>query len=503
MNDTEQEREAALKIFKHPTKSDGKIDQSKCSQPKIYPKDTRFAFCVSEDVNPGASYVVAYLKQQGYEVELFFDPKQGDRGYQRNTFIKRLFNLESWLIKEMKAYKPDVVCFSVLSATYQWGVRFAEIVKKEVKTREGKDVHVVFGGTMPTLVPEIVAENSFIDEVIQGDGVKHFGGKFDPDNLWPERDMFFAELPPEHRHTQLFMTSYGCPFRCNFCNNEQLAKVGQYVKLKRTVEGCIKELKFMKDKYGLKNVLFVDDILTLDKKWLMEFLPQYREHINVPFACFGHVNCLDEEQVAEMAKSKCQTLWFGVQSGCEFHRKHILDRPETNEQILKVAGYVKKYGIKLMIDHICGLPYESDLTHEISAALYMMMKPDVINVYECLYFPKAGINDQALKCGYLVPEDIPKINRGQHVVYQQGNKGGEYFNKYAKSLVAIPLKAAAWEFLPMSLIKLVIHLRAGRGYIASSMIQNEFYFTARAILKKLGIMRHPANVRKSKVLNSK
>lgn len=711
----------------------------------------KFAFCVAEDINPGASYVMAQLRGQGHDVRLFFDPRQGARGYSRNDFYAKIMNIQNWLIKEMVEWKPDVVCFSVLSATYQWGIHLAEKIKKQVKDDSGNAVHIIFGGTMPTLVPEIIAENWFIDEIVQGDGVRHFGGKFAPDDLWPIRDDFFYELPPEHRHTQLFMTSYGCPYsplrgdtkvntiygdipikelhekgvksypvysynfnedkveisdaieinkyglsdivrinfddgthidcspqhkfwtfkignqyngesyyeekpimakdlikgqrvramrfevcgsgymycawkrrdrntvhrliaeykmgrklkkkeqvhhinhnkldnhpdnimvvknhkehlreyhpeqaqrmreknpvlnmtqewrnkitdnlrrakeegrkvgrprkietnhrvenvqflteqdyvycmtlpkngwffannvlveNCRFCGNEQLRAVGQYVKLKRTVENCIAELKMMKEKYGLRNVLFVDDILTLDKAWLMKFLPEYRKHINVPFACFGHVNCIDEEMVKEMALSKCQTMWFGIQSGCQHHRKEILDRPETNEQIIKVAKWVKDNGIKLMVDHISGLPYESDITHEISMALYQEINPDVINVYECLYFPKASINDYAIKCGYLQEADIPKINRGLHVIYQQGNKSGHFFNKYSKALVSIPLGGGAWEFLPMALIKLIVHLRAGRGYIANAMIQNEVFFSIRAILKKLGVMKH-------------
>lgn len=477
------------KIFRQPTKSTGKYDEAKCFTGRAYDRKMKFAFCVAEDINPGAGYVVAQLKRQGHDVRLFFDPKQGDRGYQRNKIISSLFGIQDWLIKEMKEWKPDFACFTVLSATYQWGVKFAERVKREVKDEKGNPVHIIFGGTMPTLVPEIVSENWFIDEVVQGDGVRHFGGKFDPDDLWPEREMFFNELPPEHRATQLFMTSYGCPYNCTFCGNQQLREVGQYVKLKRTVEGCIKELKHMKEKWGMRNVLFVDDILTLDKAWLMQFLPRYREEINCEFACFGHVNCMDEEEVEEMAKSNCKTIWLGIQSGCPQHRKQILDRPETNDQIIKVSGWIKKHGIKLMVDHICGLPYESEITHELSIALYDAIKADVINVYECLYFPKAKINDHALKCGYLQPAEIHKINRGEHVVYQQGNKGGEFFDKYSKGIVSLPLGGASWEFFPMPLIKLIVHLRAGRGYIANAMIQNEIFFTWRAILKKLGLYK--------------
>jgi len=471
------------KIYRQPTKRTGKHDDENCFEGKTYPPGTKFAFCVAEDINPGAGYVMSHLRNLGYEVKLFFDPKQGNRGYSQNKFMEKNLSVQDWLIKDMNDFRPDVICFSVLSATYQWGVKFAERVKKEVGG------HIIFGGTMPTLVPEVVSENWFIDEVVQGDGVRHFGGKFNPDEQWPVRADFFAELPPEHRKTQLFMTSYGCPYNCTFCGNEQLRAVGQYVKMKRTVESCVDELEYMKKQWGLENVLFVDDILTLDKTWLMEFLPEYRKRVNCEFACFGHVNCLDEEMIAEMAKSNCKTIWLGIQSGCAKHRKETLDRPETNEQILRVSGWIKKYGIKLMVDHICGLPQESEMTHELSYNLYKAIDADVINVYECLYFPKAKINDYALECGYLVPEDIEKINTGRHVVYQQGNKGNYFYDKYQKALISLPLKSIIFECLPPNVIKLIVHIRAGRGYIANAMIQNELFFTARAILKRLGLYK--------------
>src|SRR3990167_3303218 len=154
----EQQREEDLKIFRQPTKSTGKHDESKCFTGKVFETKQKVAFCVAEDINPGAGYVISQLKAQGHDVQLFFDPKQGDRGYQRINLIAKLFGIQDWLIKEINEWKPNIVCFSVLSATYQWGIKFAERVKREVKDEHGNPVHIIFGGTMPTLVPEIRSE---------------------------------------------------------------------------------------------------------------------------------------------------------------------------------------------------------------------------------------------------------------------------------------------------------------------------------------------------------
>jgi len=441
----------------------------------------KYAFIIAEDINLGAGYIMSFLKSQGHDVRLFFDPLQFNRGYARNHILSKAFDVSDYNIREMKKWKPDACCFSCVTATVKWGLRMAERVKKEIGCK------IIFGGVHATLVPEEVKKHDFIDDVCVGSGLDYFGGSFDPDNLWPERELFFRELPPEHRKVQLFMTSFGCPFNCSFCGNEQLRKVSKLVNKRRTVEGCIRELKHLKDKYGMKYVLFVDDIFTVDKKWLLEFAKVYKEIINLPFACFIHAKFVDEEVADTLKSMKCHTAWMGIQSGFEPLRKEILGRNETNPDIINASKLIKSRGIKLMIDHIFGIPFENDLSQDLSHALYAEIKPDVVNCYELLYFPKAKIIDHAMRCGYLSIKDINKINRGEGVVYQQNNKGNYFFDLYSKSLVSIPLRNVLFELLPLTFIKLIVAFRSGRAYMPLVIIQNEIFFTWRALLKKMRV----------------
>jgi len=422
---------------------------------------------------------MSYLKSQGHDVKLFFDPRQYARGYARNGVLAKLLDVSDHNIRELKKWKPDVACFSCVTATYKWGIKMAERVKREVGCK------IMFGGVHATLVPEELRRNSFIDDVVVGDGIDYLGGVFDPDTLWPERDAFFRELPIGHQKTQLFMTSFGCPFNCSYCGNEQLRKLGRLKMKRRTVDGCIRELKHLKEKYGLEHVLFVDDIFTIDKNWLFEFLQIYKAAVDLPFSCFIHPQFCDEETAQALKNAGCHTAWMGIQTGYEQLRRDILNRKETNEEIQKASKAVKAAGIKLMVDHIFGIPFESAMTQDLSLVLYNDIKPDIINCYELLYFPKAGIIQHAIKFGYLTTTDVIKINRGEGVVYQQNNKGNYFFDTYAKTFVAIPLGNILFELLPMIVIKLLVHLRAGRGFMPMVMIQNELFFTWRAILKKL------------------
>jgi radical SAM superfamily enzyme YgiQ (UPF0313 family) len=335
-------------------------------------------------------------------------------------------------------------------------------------------------------VPEVVKQNKFIDEVVERDGIRYFGGEFDPDKIFPDREIFLKELPPEHRKVQLFMTSIGCPFNCTYCGNQQLREIGAFKYIRRSVEGCIAELKLIKQRGG-KLIFFADDILTMDKKWLREFLDVYVKEINLPYTCFIHPRFIDKEIVQWLKDSGCLSCWLGIQQGDERIRMHIMSRPETNQEIIETAKLVKDAGIIFIIDHIFGVPFENEMAQEISYNLYSQIKPDIVNCYELLYFPKAKIIESALKCGYLTAKDIPIINEGKGIVYTTNNHWQKFYDMYLKSFITIPLGSIVWEFMPIVLIKFIVLFKAKRYFTLMAILENEIFFTWRAFLKKTGL----------------
>ena len=238
----------------------------------------------------------------------------------------------------------------------------------------------------------------------------------------------------------------------------------------------------------MKYVLFVDDIFTCDRKFLLEFLPLYKRDIHLPFTCFVHPKFVDEEVARALKDAGCHMAWMGIQTGVEQLRKDILNRPETNEEITKSCALIKKAGIKLMIDHIFGIPFESEMTNDYSTVFYASLKPDVVNCYNLLYFPKAKIIHHAVRFGYVMAMDVPKIDQGLTLQYHTGNSGNQFYEIYHKAMITLPLGSITWELLPTILIKLIVHIRAGRWWMPFVMIQNEVYFTVKCIVRKLRIL---------------
>ena len=258
----------------------------------------RIAFFCKDDFNLGVAYVIGFLKSQGHDIKLFLSYRE----------------------TALRSYNPELICISCVTATVDWGIKIAK------RIRTFSRVRIVFGGVHPTLCPETITNEGF--EVCNGDGISFFGGRFDPDNHWPDREIFFKELPPVHRRYQIFMTGFGCPFKCSYCNSQNLHQK----LIRRSVKGCIDELRYLKET-GLKYVLFVDDVFVLNPTWLMQFLEEYSNNVNLPFTCFGHTKTITREIAYNLRKSNCQAIWLGVQSGSENVRNNILNRYETNSEI--------------------------------------------------------------------------------------------------------------------------------------------------------------------------
>jgi len=482
---------------------------------------------VSEDENLGVELLSYYLKKHGHEVDLVFNPKQFDKAYTRNKKLAQYFDWKKINLQQLKAQKPDLVGFSCVTATYPWAVEFAKMIKKEL------NVPIIFGGVHPTLKPKIVMDNPEIDMVCIGEGEDALlelcdsfeqTGKFRTDirNIWSrdgnkiikneirnlvenidqfemDRKMFFDKLPSNYRTSAYFVMSRGCPFNCTYCGNEQKRKIyqgkGKYVRQK-SVDQAIKELIDLKN-LGTKHVLFVDDVLTMNREWFKEFIVKFKNQIGLPFTCFIHPKMFDDEEAKLLKENGCKLIWYGIQSGSEKVRREILARYESDAEIEKAAEICHQNGLKFMIDHIFDIPFDIEPIE--SARLYNKIRPQMINCYNLLYFPSAKIIEHALRAGNLQDQDVYKINRAKSITYQTGalsEKSAEsrdFYREYALLLTVIPLlskrtvdkiliserRIRFFGKLPLILIpmvKVILNFRVGHGFIPMAVLNTEIFW---------------------------
>jgi hypothetical protein len=432
----------------------------------------KYCIVVADTFALGPAYMISHLRHHGHEVKLIFDPMHHSQGGTKDSFLARAFSVEDYNIKQIKKFNPDACLFSCLTAHYQWALRIAKRIKDEVGCK------IIFGGVHATSVPNVVRENTFINDVVEGDGCAYFGFKFDPDRIFPAREDFYRELPPCHRVHPFIMTDFGCPFSCSYCLPRELKIKAP----RRTIDGCIRELKELKA-MGAKRFSIWDDTFTRDKEWLVNFLVRYQEEIDLPFRCLTHPKCVDNEIVGWLKECKCYTIDMGIQTGSEELRRTALNRYETNAEFLKAASLIKRAGITFIVDHIFEIPGESDATNAQSYELYKSASPDLIHCFKLLYFPKSAIIKTAISEGYLKESDNYRIERGLGSVYASGeHQRVAKINPWVRKMLAIPL-GPRWEKMPDWLIKLALYIRIKQDFLPQTIIQNQIYFTWKRLFK--------------------
>lgn len=405
--------------------------------------DVRILFVHQGRESLGIEYLSAVLKREGHRTGLVLDP--GLFGENDNVIrsrrLERLFDPRPMLLAEVEAFQPDLVGFSVYTNTYRWSLDLAAAIKDRLR------VPVVFGGAHVTLVPDEVMSNPCVDFAVVGEGegaVVELADALEAGrdasriaNVWARRNGEVVAnpiRPPNHAlddlplpdkalfekdvnfvDDYLILSSRGCVFNCSYCCESAINRLygGRFYR-RRSVDSVLRELTVMKRRYRFREVMFNDAILFADKAWLRDLMERYRREIGVRFRCFGQVRFLDEEVGALLKAGGCYAVEFGVQTMNEALRRQVLRRHESNRQNARAFRILDRLGISYDVDHIFGLPRESEADHQLAARFYSRWKRlNRIKCHNLTYFPGLDIVNLARDEGVLSEADVAAIRRGE------------------------------------------------------------------------------------------
>ena len=399
------------------------------------------------------SQLASILRRSGHHVGLAFSRHLfDDRLFMAVPSLARRFDDDD-VVDQAIRFRPDVVCFSALTVTYQWMLETARQVK------DACGAVTVFGGVHPSAVPELVANEDAVDYVCVSEGEVALPtflaalAKGLPEGPLPNmvyrRDghlvrgpilPFFQDLdslPPfekdlwaDHIRLDSFyltMSSRGCPYRCTYCFNNYFANLpgpkqhaGRYVR-QRSVGHFIAELAEARRRWRVRYIDIEDDIFTLDTAWTQEFARRYRREVGVPFRCLSHANFLDEPRVTALKEAGCAWVQIGVESADDDYKK-LVKRNEKERHIDRALDLLEKARIQVKTDHIFGLPGEGDNAQEKALALYARHDIGRIGTFWLCYMPGTEIVQQGIAMGALSPADVEEINRGKSdFFYREGN----------------------------------------------------------------------------------
>lgn len=397
----------------------------------------------------GISYIAALLERDGHEVGIIDAVVEGYYHEEPlgNNIIRYGLSFDD-ITRRVAEFGPDLVGISNLfSSSAEDSIRVCSAVKAA-----GRDIVTMIGGPHPSAIPEHplaspdvdfamlgegeIPAQSLIRALEKGDETLLEGVAFIKDGRMVryERKKYVEDLdtlpfPARHllpmdkylaisnaflttRRTPFtpMITSRGCPAKCTFCPVH--AAWGKQWRA-RSPENVIAEIDELVNRYGIREIHFDDDNITLDKARAMKLFQMMidRKYDLIWTAPSGiALWALDEELIEKMAESGCYKLFMAIESGDEYVLKHIIRKPLKLKNVLPLAKKIREVGIEMEAFFVVGMPGETK--EQLRQTFRFARKLDADNT---LYFyanpiPGSPLYDESLKHQYLAKEfDYTKL----------------------------------------------------------------------------------------------
>lgn len=158
--------------------------------------------------------------------------------------------------------------------------------------------------------------------------------------------------------------SRGCPYRCDYCS---LIHTGGKTFRRRDPIKVVDEYEYLVDRYGVKQIGFIDPIFPLVKKDLLPLCDEIVKR-GLDKRCVWlsetRADRLDKETCEQMYYGGCRRVLMGIESGVDMLLGNV-NKTLTTDKVREGVANAKNAGIQTVGLFMIGLPGETpDLTKE-------------------------------------------------------------------------------------------------------------------------------------------
>ena len=360
----------------------------------------------------GLLYIASYLEKEGHEVKIF----------NITAFPYTIADI----IEDLKQYGAQIVGFSISSNSFLLSLDIIKEVKIQL------ELPIIVGGPHVTIFKEQLLNFEEINFAIPGEGeiimadlvnaienegdlskIKGLIFKDQSGNvivnedrpviqdldelLYPayhliDFDQYNNERFGNERFTIGFITR-GCPYNCNFCS-----KITKKFRT-RSVDNVIKEITWLYNQFGIKNVHFWDDTFTFSKKWTLKFCNEIKKlPFKFQYSCFTRVDKIDKETLQALKDSGCIQVCYGIES---FDKESLktMNKHTTPAMIQRAINDTIAVDMRFFSMFIFGVPGDTKQSLKNSIDFIMNTDLELIQIRPLMLMPNTQFYDDHLKKG--------------------------------------------------------------------------------------------------------
>lgn len=287
--------------------------------------------------------------------------------------------------------EPAIFGFSMFAGNHQ--LDEAEKYAKRIRDRNPDHI-VVYGGSLPSSIPEMLLEKAQCHYVIAGEGEESFpafvhalnrgdrtpgdipGLYFRADDKIvcpsPSKKLvklreasnialdffdtdWYVDYLRETGQSWELMATRGCVQNCSFCYK----MVGNGFSI-RSPELVIDEVQAIMERFKLSRFYFVDDDMMTFHKWMDEFIAiKEARQLDFTFRVQARVNAMDEGMLRKLKGQGLVNISTGVESSSQT-TLDLVDKKTKVETIETKLALAREIGIGVTANLIIGFPWEKE-----------------------------------------------------------------------------------------------------------------------------------------------
>lgn len=149
--------------------------------------------------------------------------------------------------------------------------------------------------------------------------------------------------------------SRGCPFHCKFCDTSTFGASVRAFSPQRVFD----IMKHLQDTYGIRHILFVDDLFTASKKRTTELCELIiNSGMDMTWSCASRVDVVKPETLKLMKQAGCWEISFGLESGSN-ELLQQMDKSASLDKSIDALRWTHEAGIRSKGLFMLGYPGEN------------------------------------------------------------------------------------------------------------------------------------------------
>ncbi len=191
----------------------------------------------------------------------------------------------------------------------------------------------------------------------------------------------------------------GCPYACVFCDKNVFGQKWRG----RDPKNIVDEMEMLKKDYGIKAVMFLDDIFDVNKKWVYDFIEELkRRNLGLYWGCSSRVNHADYNLYKAMYEAGCLYIFYGI----EFGSDTVLKRANKQINSLQAEGAIEiahQAGLRVVSAYMLGMLDETEEELEATIRAALNSKAEVCTITVLTPLRGTRLFELAVKAGKIDP----------------------------------------------------------------------------------------------------